>query len=82
MWIFTTRNRNRNLQTSKAPLKSQKQGISLFMTAEYLGNHSVCLSLCLCMCDTVCPTVCVSFSVYVCLSVCMRTCMSINLSIK
>src|SRR6218665_83905 len=30
---FTNRNRNRKLQTSKAPLKSQAQGTSLFTTA-------------------------------------------------
>src|SRR6218665_3018455 len=32
-WLCTNRNRNRKLQTSKAPLKSQAQGTSLFMSA-------------------------------------------------
>jgi len=31
------RNRNRNLQTSKAPLKSQAQGTSLFTSADVLA---------------------------------------------
>src|SRR6218665_3548524 len=30
---FSNRNRNRKLQTAKAPLKSQAQGISLFTSA-------------------------------------------------
>src|SRR6218665_393588 len=32
-WTIVARNRNRKLQTSKAPLKSQAQGTSLFTSA-------------------------------------------------
>src|SRR6218665_119770 len=36
----TMRNRNRKLQTSKAPLKSQAQGTSLFTSAEVGSNDT------------------------------------------